>query len=80
MSIEFPARAKHALGLDDAPSWVVVSEHNVDEWPNPGLFPVPDRPGVLAYGFIPPGLFAQIKARFLALAREKRSEALRRSE
>ncbi len=24
---------EHAhLGLDDAPSWVVVSEHNVDEW------------------------------------------------
>ena len=79
VAIEMPARVKHALGLDDAPSWIVVSEHNVDEWPNPGLSPVPGRPGVFTYGFIPPGLLAQIKARFLALAREKRSEAVRRS-
>jgi hypothetical protein len=25
------------LGLDDEPSWVIMSEHNIDEWPNGGL-------------------------------------------
>lgn len=80
VAIEIPPRVKHALGLDEAPSWVVVSEHNVDEWPNPGLSPVPGRRGVFGYGFIPPGLFAQIKVRFLALAREKKSTAVRRAE
>jgi hypothetical protein len=78
VGIEIPARVKQAIGLDDAPSWVIVSEYNVDEWPNAGLSPVPGRPGVFAYGFIPPGLFKQIKARFLELARQKKSEAVRR--
>jgi hypothetical protein len=47
---------------------VIVSDHNVDEWPNGGLAPVPGRPGAFSYGFIPPGLFAQVKAKFLELA------------
>lgn len=78
VGIEIPAKVKQAIGLDDAPSWVIVSEHNIDEWPNAGLSPVPDKPGVFAYGFIPPGLFKQIKARFLELARQKKTERVRR--
>lgn len=70
VGVEIPAKVRAALGLDDAPSWVIVSEHNVDEWPNGGLAQLPGRPGVFAYGFIPPGLFAQVKAKFLEL-REK---------
>ena len=76
--IEIPARVKQALGLDDAPSWVIVSKHSIDEWPNAGLSPLPGLPDVFTYGFIPPGLFAQIKARFLELARAKESRAVRR--
>ncbi|MEH2555198.1 hypothetical protein V1286_002727 [Bradyrhizobium algeriense] len=76
--VEIPAKVKQALGLDDAPSWVIVSEHNVDEWPNAGVSPIPGRPGVFSYGFIPPGLFAQIKARFLELARQRKSRSVRR--
>src|SRR6185437_6754889 len=63
VAIEIPAKVAQALSLDEAQSWVVVSDHNVDEWPNAGLAPIPGRPGVYSYGFIPPGLFAQIKAR-----------------
>ena len=77
-AIEIPARVRRALGLDDTPSWVIVSEHNIDEWPNPGLSPLPGLPDVLSYGFIPPGLFARIKALFLELARSKKSRAVRR--
>jgi hypothetical protein len=76
--VEIPAKVKQALGLDDAPSWVIVSEHNIDEWPNAGVSPIPGRPGVFSYGFIPPGLFAQIKARFLELARQRKSRSVRR--
>ena len=76
--IEIPARVSQALGLDDAPSWVIVSEHNIDEWPNAGLSPLPGLPEVFSYGFIPPGLFAQIKARFLEQARSKKSRVVRR--
>ena len=76
--IEIPARVRQALGLDDVPSWAIVSEHNIDEWPNGGLSPLPGRPDTFSHGFIPPGLFAQIKARFLELARARQSRAVRR--
>jgi hypothetical protein len=57
---------------------VIVSEHNVDEWPNGGLAPLPGRPGVFSYGFIPPGLFARVKAKFLELYEEGRTGGVRR--
>ena len=76
--IGIPARVGQALGLDETPGWVIVSEHNVDEWPNAGLSPLPGQPDTFSYGLIPPGLFAQIKARFLELARANRSRAVRR--
>jgi hypothetical protein len=78
VGVEIPASVRVSLGLDDAPSWVVVSEHNVDEWPNSGLAPLPGRPGIFSYGFIPPRLFAQIKARFLELYDKRRSSGVRR--
>jgi hypothetical protein len=78
VGIEIPTRVKRAIGLDDAPSWVIVSEHNIDEWPNAGLSPIPGKPGVFSYGFVPPGLFAQIKTKFLELARQNKSGAVRR--
>lgn len=78
VGIEIPAKVKEAIGLDSEPSWVIVSEHNIDEWPNGGLSPVPDKPGEFIYGFIPPGLFAKIKASLLELARAKKSGAGRR--
>ena len=31
VGIQIPPRLKKALGLDDLSSWVVVSEHNIDE-------------------------------------------------
>lgn len=78
IGVEIPAKVRQAIGLDDAPSWVIVSEHNIDEWPNAGLSPIPGKRGGFSYGFIPPGLFAQIKARFLELARQNKSGAVRR--
>ena len=78
VAIEVPAKVRRSIGLDDEPSWVVVSEHNVDEWPNAGLSPIPGKPDVFAYGFIPPGLFAEIKARLLGLARQKKSDTVHR--
>ena len=78
IGIEIPLKVKQAIGLDAAPSWVIVSEHNVDEWPNGGLSAVPGKAGVFAYGLIPPGLFSRIRAEFVTLAREKKSGAVRR--
>jgi hypothetical protein len=78
VGVEIPAKVRRALGLDDAPSWLIVSEHNVDEWPNAGLAPLPGRPGVFSYGFISPGLFAQVKAKFLQLYEKGRTGGVRR--
>ena len=78
VGIEIPCKVRQALGLDDARSWVLVSDHNVDEWPNAGLAPIPGRPGVFSYGFIPPGLFAQIKASFLEVSAHGHSAGVRR--
>ena len=78
VGIEIPPKVRRAVGLDDEPCWVVVSEHNVDEWPNAGLEPIPGRPGIFAYGFLPPRLFADIKRKFLDLARRDRSAGVRR--
>lgn len=70
-AVEIPPKVREALRLDNAPSWIVVSEHNVDEWPN-GLASIPGRRNAFAYGFIPPKLFAQVKARFLEVAKQRR--------
>jgi hypothetical protein len=78
VGIEIPPKVRRAIGLDDARGWVIVSEHNIDEWPNGGLAPVPGRPGTFAYGFIPPALFAQIKAKFLELSAQGRGGEVRR--
>ncbi|RFB92688.1 hypothetical protein B5K11_15630 [Rhizobium leguminosarum bv. trifolii] len=78
VGIEIPPKVKQAIGLDDAPSWIIVSEHNIDEWPNGSLSPVPGSEGIFAYGFIPPGLFATIKAKFLDLAKARKSDPVRR--
>ena len=73
-----PPRVRQALGLDDEPCWVLVSEYNVDEWPSPGLRPLPKRARVFSYGFIPPMLFKQIRGRFVDLAAVGRSSGVTR--
>jgi hypothetical protein len=73
IGITIPPRVRQALGLDDEPCWVIVSEHNIGGWPNGGLQSLPGRPGEFSYGFIPPGLFVQIKIKFLELAGREQS-------
>lgn len=78
VGIEIPLPVKQAIGLDDAPSWVIVSEHNVDEWQNGGLSPIPGEKTTFSYGFIPPALFKRIKVEFLTLAKIKKTIPVRR--
>ena len=73
VGVEIPASVRQALALDDAPSWVVVSEYNVDEWPNSGVAPLP-----VSYGFIPPRLFARVKAKFLESSGQGQRRGVRR--
>jgi hypothetical protein len=78
-AIEIPVSVRQAIGLDDEPAWIVVSEYNIDEWPNAGLAPIPGTLGVYSYGFITPGLFAQVKERFIALAEQRPAADVRRN-
>ena len=64
-AVQIPPKVRAHLGLDDQPCWVIVSEYNVDHWPTAGLALVPGTKDKFAYGFLPPGLFAQIKSLFL---------------
>jgi hypothetical protein len=80
-AIELPPETKRRLGLDADRSWIVVNEGNEFVWPGPDLRP---RPGAdlstVAYGFLPPRLFATVRGRFLALSRERKAQRVTRTE
>ncbi len=67
LAVEIPATVNNRLRLDDARSWVVLTEWNEFVWPGPDLRRVPGATdATVAYGMIPPGLFAKIRDTFLA--------------
>lgn len=72
-AIEMPAPLKAHLGLDDMPSWIVVSETNDFLWPGPDLRPIPgNSPSRFHYGMLPPRFYAHLRDRLLqAHARRK---------
>jgi len=78
VGIDIPNAVAAKLGLDEVRSWIIVSEANVDFWPNAGLAPIPGKRGTYAYGFLPPTLFEIVKSRFLTLFTERRTELVRR--
>jgi hypothetical protein len=45
VGIEIPLNVKRKIGLDDEPSWIIISEYNVKEWPNGGLSTIPAEMG-----------------------------------
>ncbi len=62
VGVEIPAAVRRALGLDSERCWIVVTEANVDEWPNAGIALVPRSRKSFAYGFLPPDLYSVVKA------------------
>lgn len=64
-AVEIPAVVKRHLGLDEARSWVIVSEGNEFLWPGYDLRRIPDSDRY-DYGFLPPRLFEQILQAFVA--------------
>lgn len=80
-ALELPPAIKRHLGLYTDRSWVVLSESNLFAWPGPDLRRIADRDdSSVAYGFLPPRFFAELKRRFLALEAEARSRRVRRTE
>jgi hypothetical protein len=65
MGMELPQIVKRHLGLDSERSWIVYTESNVFRWPGPDLRRLPNRDNEsVAYGFLPPRLFAELCRRF----------------
>lgn len=80
-SLELPQPIKRHLGLDDRRSWIVLSESNAFAWPGPDLRRVAGSDdSSVAYGFLPPRFFAELRRRFLALEATARSRRVRRTE
>ena len=79
--IELPQGVKQHLGLDSERSWVILSESNLFDWPGPDLRHVGEQDdNSVAYGFLPPRLFAELRRRFLTLEATARSRRVRRTD
>jgi hypothetical protein len=79
-AIEIPPLLKAHLGLDDMPSWIVVTETNDFLWPGPDLRPLPGKKGEFDYGMLPPRFFAHVRDRILQAHLRRRLNRVTRSE
>jgi hypothetical protein len=80
-AVEVPPAVKKRLGLDEARSWVVVSEINRFVWPGPDLRPVSHaEPERFDYGFLPPRLFRRVLDRFEATVAARRLRTVQRTK
>lgn len=66
-AVEIPPAVKRRLRLDDERSWIVLTESNRFAWPGPDIRALNTETGY--YGPLPPALFAEIKRRFVEIAR-----------
>ena len=80
LAVEIPAKVKQRLHLDDARSWIVLSEWNEFIWPGPDLRRIPGADDAsITYGMIPPGLFSIVRDRFLAIVKTRQASPVRRT-
>lgn len=79
--VEIPPTLKVWLGLDEQPSWIVVTETNDFLWPGPDLRP---RRGVtprrFEYGMLPPRFYAHVRDRIVKAYHDRRVQRVPRSE
>ena len=76
-AVEIPRAVKRHLGLDDARSWVIISEGDQFVWPGYDLRKTPssDR---YDYGFLPPRLFQKILDEFRGWHRKNKTRLTKR--
>jgi hypothetical protein len=81
LSIEIPFATKRRLGLDEARSWIVLSEANRFVWPGPDLRPT--RTGdasSVAYGLLPAAFYNKVRLAFIDVIRSGAMTSVRRTE
>lgn len=65
-AIEIPPALKSHLGLDELPSWIMVTETNEFLWPGPDIRKVPGiKPACFDYGMLPPRFFIHLREKIL---------------
>lgn len=60
-AIEVPSAVRKHLGLKAERSWVIVSEWNRFTWPGFDIRPIRKGDPDVSYGYLPSGLFRQIR-------------------
>ena len=80
IAIEIPYLTKRRLGLDEAPSWIILSESNQFRWPGPDIRPIDGKKGTPVYGALPYKLVTRVRSAFVAYMRAKRSTVIPRTE
>jgi hypothetical protein len=79
-AIEIPPATKRRIGLDDARSWVMLTEANRFTWPGPDLRPLKrGEAASVLYGELPASLLIKIRDGFVAL-QEKQKAIVPRTE
>jgi hypothetical protein len=62
-------------------SWIIVDQHNEFIWPGPDLRLARDGDdSTVAYGFLPPGLFARVRKLFLSLNPLRGTQSVKRTQ
>jgi hypothetical protein len=80
-AVEIPAATKRRLGLDNAASWIVLTEANRFTWPGPDLRPaVPGDPTSVAYGVLPRALYERVRERWISLFNKRKTRLVTRTE
>lgn len=77
LAIEIPQETKRRLGLDDQPSWIVLTEANRFAWPGPDLRP---DSGSVAYGLLPRALFKSVQAKLVSAIERARLQIIARTQ
>ena len=80
-AVEIPYNTKERLGLDAGRSWVILVEANRFVWPGPDLRPLRSHDAAsVAYGLLPYGLAEEIRLKFIALLKGRRTRIVTRTE
>jgi hypothetical protein len=81
LAVEIHPAVKRRLGLDDARSWVVLTEANRFIWPGPDLRPTtPGDASSVAYGLLPYAMFEEIRLKFIAALKAHAARTVPRTE
>jgi len=81
LAVELPHATKRRLGLDDDRSWIVVTDANRFIWPGPDLrFSRPGDASSAVYGLLPPNIFNEMRAKFVAGVKARRAGTIARTE